>query len=136
MRSYYHPRPTSQPALPCPQVGAQAAPAPRKRRKGYVLFAVTLGLIVLLSAILGALTLGRMLAQWTAEGDWQLPQPTYSSQDRPDSWTAPSIALAEHGDGTTLTLVSAQGKQELSLQENYQRNIASIVGIYSDTGTG
>ncbi len=132
MRSYYRPGPAAP--LPVPQAAA-AAPV-RKRRKGTVLFAVTLGLILVLAAVLGGLTLGGLISPYAADWGEQLPQPSYSAQDRPNAGVAPAIPLAEHGDGTTLTLVSAEGKQELSFQDIYEKNIASIVGIYSSSQAG
>ena len=130
LRSYYRPYP--RPAA----VPAASGHTPRRSRTAAVVFSVTLVLIVALAVVLAILTRPALLPEGT--GGITLPPAGQSG----GSGEAPSIPLADTTDGFSLPLVSAEEREILSFQDNYQKNIDSIVGIYvfgqgfSGFGTG
>ena len=95
-----------------------------------VVFIISLVLILALFAALTVVT----LSDFRRAGLPDLSIPSWDDNDEYPTRTwegiPPSINQAELGDGTTLSLVSSASREEISFQDNYQKNISSIVGVH------
>lgn len=98
----------------------------RSSRGAVIAFVVSLVLILALCAALAVVTLSDFHS-----AELPVPSMPFSDWDDEDKWAGvpPSIKRAALGT-TTLELISTTERDEISFQENYQKNIDSIVGVH------
>ena len=120
MRDYYRP-------LPPPAGGGKASPPARRRRPRTVavlgIAAVLLAAAVVVLAVLLLTRPPLWTGEWTAE-----PPPAFQTERQGEP---PSIADAPRAAEFSLSLVSSGEREVLSPQDNYRKNIDSIVGVYA-----
>ena len=120
MRDYYRP-------LPPPAGGGEASPPPRRRRpRAVAVLGVTAALLALAVVVLAVLLLTRPPQVWTGEWTPDLPPALQTEEGEP-----PAIADAPRAAEFSLPLVSSGEREVLSPQDNYRKNIDSIVGVYA-----
>jgi serine protease Do len=133
LRSYYSDhRWTPRFSAPPP---AAAAKTRRGSRGAAVVFVLSLALILALCAALVVVTLSDFRAQaalpFGDSGDfWNYWENGDDWEEDAGSWSAPALRQAETGDGTVLSLSTAEDREALTFQEIYQKNIDSIVSVH------
>ena len=135
-----------------PAATVQAAPKKRSRGPKITLFTL-LGIVVIAAAVLGAaaLRMGTQIRIQTGDAP-VLPSATPGSnygndfreffseyyQAQEETYSGSHLERGAGDAGAELQLISAEGREELTLQELYRRSVGSIVGIeaYRDNTVG